>query len=63
MENYRVSCKQLLAKKGGVMTVKSNYVAPRVVEIGRFRRVTNGVWFDRWRDIYGGRAFIRVEVG
>ncbi|WP_127842405.1 lasso RiPP family leader peptide-containing protein [Actinomyces wuliandei] len=45
------------------MTVKSNYVAPRVVEIGRFRRVTNGVWFGRWRDIYGGRAFIRVEVG
>ncbi|WP_435738244.1 lasso RiPP family leader peptide-containing protein [Cellulosimicrobium sp. PMB13] len=42
---------------------KSVYAAPQVVEIGHFRSVTNGVWFGRWRDIFGGRAFIKVEVG
>jgi len=42
---------------------KKSYVAPQLIEIGMFRAVTNGVWFGRWRDIFGGRAFIRVDVG
>jgi hypothetical protein len=39
------------------------YETPRVVELGTFRALTNGVWFGRWRDIFGGRAFIKVEIG
>ncbi len=42
---------------------KKCYVSPSVVDAGKFRTVTNGVWFGRWRDIFGGRAFIYVEIG
>lgn len=38
-------------------------ITPRVTDAGKFRKVTNGVWFGKWRDIFGGRAFIRVEIG
>ena len=40
-----------------------NYVAPSVSELGSFRAVTNGVWFGSFRDIFGGRAFIKVIIG
>ena len=41
---------------------KRSYAAPRVVEAGEFRTVTNGWYRGKWRDIYGGRAFIRIQV-
>ena len=43
--------------------MKSAYAVPEIVELGRFRSVTNGVWFGRWRDLFGGKAFVKVEVG
>lgn len=43
--------------------MQSNYVTPRVSEVGSFKSLTNGVWFGRWRDVFGGRAFIKIEVG
>lgn len=42
---------------------KADYVSPRISWVGTFRGVTNGVWFGKWRDIFGGRAFINVQVG
>lgn len=39
------------------------YITPQVTEIGSFKSLTKGVWFGRWRDIFGGRAFIKVEIG
>jgi len=45
------------------MMMKSNYSAPRVARVGSFREVTNGVWFGRWRDVFGGRAFVKVDIG
>lgn len=41
----------------------SNYIAPRMTKVGGFRSVTNGVWFGRWRDIFGGKAFVKVDFG
>jgi hypothetical protein len=41
----------------------STYVAPKVAELGSFRAVTNGVWFGAWRDVFGGKAFIKVDLG
>lgn len=46
--------------QGGKM---SNYIAPKIEQVGSYRKLTNGVWFGRWRDIFGGRAFIKVTVG
>lgn len=42
---------------------KKTYVTPIVTSVGDFREVTNGLWFGRWRDIYGGRAFIKISIG
>lgn len=39
-----------------LMTTKTRYVAPSVEQIGTFRAVTNGVWWGRFRDIFGARA-------
>ncbi|MFF1828427.1 keywimysin-related RiPP [Paenarthrobacter sp. NPDC058040] len=41
----------------------NTYSAPRIAPVGSFRKVTNGYWFGRWRDIFGGRAFIKVTIG
>jgi hypothetical protein len=35
---------------------KSRYVVPAITQVGRFQTVTNGVWWGRFRDIYGARA-------
>ena len=32
----------------------SNYIAPKIEQVGSYRKLTNGVWFGRWRDIFGG---------
>lgn len=38
------------------MTTKTRYVAPSMERIGTFRAVTNGVWWGRFRDVFGARA-------
>lgn len=39
-----------------LMTTKTRYVAPSMERIGTFRAVTNGVWWGRFRDVFGARA-------
>jgi hypothetical protein len=43
--------------------LKMSYVAPSISELGSFRAVTNGIWFGSFRDIFGGRAVIKVIIG
>ncbi|MFJ4171319.1 lasso RiPP family leader peptide-containing protein [Paenarthrobacter sp. NPDC089714] len=43
--------------------MENTYYAPRVARVGSFRKVTNGYWFGRWRDIFGGHAFIKITIG
>lgn len=37
------------------------YAAPIVRNLGSFRSSTNGVWFGKCRDIFGGKAFICIR--
>lgn len=43
--------------------MNNSYSAPRIAPMGAFREVTNGAWFGHWRDIFGGRAFIKITIG
>ncbi len=35
---------------------KKVYAAPMMERIGDFHAVTNGVWWGRFRDVFGARA-------
>ena len=35
---------------------KTRYVAPAMEQIGSFQALTNGVWWGRFRDIFGARG-------
>ncbi len=35
---------------------KARYVSPAMEQIGSFHVVTNGVWWGRFRDVFGARA-------
>lgn len=43
--------------------MKQSYVSPQIVDAGKFRRITNGLWFGKCRDIFGGRAFVCISIG
>ena len=40
----------------------SSYSAPRIEKIGSFRKMTNGLWFGKYRDLFGGKAAFQVTI-
>lgn len=38
------------------------YSAPIVKEVAKFRKATRGVWFGKFRDVFGGKAVVRVSI-
>ncbi|OTN90595.1 hypothetical protein A5819_003095 [Enterococcus sp. 7E2_DIV0204] len=36
------------------------YSKPSIEQVATFKESTRGVWFGRWKDVFGGKAFIAV---
>ncbi|HKU35367.1 MAG TPA: keywimysin-related RiPP [Paenarthrobacter sp.] len=43
------------------MTMENTYSAPRIARAGSFRKVTNGLWCGRYRDVFGGRSLFKLH--
>ncbi len=39
----------------------ATYVSPAIEQIADYTDTTRGWFHGSWRDIYGGRAFVKVE--
>lgn len=38
------------------------YSKPTIETIANFKKDTNGLWFGRFVDIFGGRAVVKVTI-
>jgi hypothetical protein len=38
------------------------YTAPAIEKIDSFRKATRGVWFGKFRDVFGGKAVIQIVI-
>lgn len=40
----------------------TKYAAPTVDEVASFREDTRGLWFGRYRDVFGARALVKIVI-
>jgi len=40
--------------------MQRTYSSPAIERVAGFSEATQGVWFGRWTDIFGGKAFIAI---
>lgn len=38
------------------------YNKPSFEKIASYNTITNGLWTGKWRDIFGGRAIIKITI-
>jgi hypothetical protein len=38
------------------------YTAPTMEKLGGFRESTRGLWFGKFRDVFGGKAIAQIVI-
>lgn len=41
---------------------KQNYSKPSIEKVAGFKESTRGLWTGKFRDVFGGRAIIRIHI-
>ncbi|MFK0008268.1 keywimysin-related RiPP [Paenarthrobacter sp. NPDC090520] len=57
--NSRQAIRLITFPSKGWITMENSYSAPRIAHAGSFRKVTNGIWCGRYRDLFCGRSIFK----